>query len=109
LTVGNKYAFLKVYRFDPERDKTPHYVLYQIPLNDEKINLLQALEYIYQKIDAHLAFHRFCCGLQFCNSCLLEINGKLSHACLTILEAEEEIEIAPPKGRKVIKDLLWED
>ena len=70
------------------------------------MNLLQALEVIYQDQDESLAFRRYSCGIQFCNSCLMLINGKPAHACLTIVEAGAEYVVAPLKGKQVILDLI---
>ena len=75
---------------------------------DEKTSLLQALEEIYQTQDDTLAFRRFCCGLQFCNSCMMRVNGKNTHACMTILEPGKTYEVKPLSGHKVIRDLVVE-
>jgi succinate dehydrogenase/fumarate reductase iron-sulfur protein len=97
---------LKILRYNPQLDKEPHYETYSVPLRSEKMNLLQALEAIYQNHDESLTFRRYSCGIQFCNSCLMLINGKPSHACLTIVDAGAEYEVAPLKGKQVLMDLI---
>jgi succinate dehydrogenase/fumarate reductase iron-sulfur protein len=103
---NNHCARLKILRYNPQVDQKPHYETYDLPLGAEKMNLLQALEAIYRDQDDSLAFRRYSCGIQFCNSCLMMINGKPSHACLTIVDAGEEYEVAPLKGKQVLMDLI---
>jgi len=100
---------LKILRYNPHIDSNPHYETYSVALGEEKVNLLQALETIYQRHDESLGFRRYSCGIQFCNSCLMLINGKPSHACLTIVAAGEEYEVAPLKGKQVLMDLIVKD
>ena len=100
---------LKVLRYNPQIDTAPHYQTYLVPVVGEKMNLLQALEFIYQEQDDTLAFRRYCCGLQYCNSCLMVINGKPSHACLSIITPGAEVEVAPLRGKRVLRDLIVED
>ena len=101
-----KQVLLKVYRYDPEVDNAPYFQNYRIPVAEEKMNLLQALEYIYSKEDSTLAFRRYSCGLQYCNSCVMLINGKPGHACLHIVEPGTEIIVAPLKKKQVLRDLI---
>jgi fumarate reductase iron-sulfur subunit len=98
---------LKVLRFNPQTDERPHQQTYTVPFS-EKMNVLQALEFVYENLDDTLAFRRYCCGLQYCNSCLLVINGTPAHACLTLLASGTEIEIAPLTGKRVLRDLITE-
>ncbi len=74
----------------------------------EKTSLLQALEEIYKTQDDTLAFRRYCCGLQFCNSCMMRVNGQNTHACMTILQPDETYLVGPLSGHKVIRDLIVE-
>ena len=97
---------LKICRYDPQKNKEPFYQSYYVPLTEEKMNLLQALEYIYQEQDDTLAFRRYSCGLQYCNSCMMLINGKPGHACLYIIEPETEVEVAPLKKKRILCDLI---
>ena len=102
----NNNVRLKILRYNPPFDETPYHETYTVPVSDEKMSLLQALEYIYEEQDDTLAFRRYCCGVQYCNSCLMLINGKQTRACLTIIKPGEEIEVAPVRGKRVLKDLI---
>ena len=104
----NNSIRLKVLRYNPAADKTPHYATYSVPFAGDRMNLLQALEAIYQNEDDTLAFRRYSCGIQFCNSCLMLIDGKPLHACLTIVSPGKEYEVAPLPGKKVLCDLIVE-
>lgn len=97
---------LNVLRQDREADEAPHQETYLVPVPDGKMSLLQALEEICRNQDDTLAFRRYCCGVQFCNSCLMLINGKPAHACLTIVSPGEEFDVAPLKGKDVVRDLI---
>ena len=77
---------------------------YEIPFTEE-MTVLQALEYIHCNLDASLGFKRYCCGVQYCGSCLMMINGHAAHACLTKLERREYL-LEPLKGFQVHRDLI---
>lgn len=102
-------AQIKVLRYDPAKDQNPYFQDYAVPVADTKMSLLQALELIYKEQDPTLAFRRFCCGLQTCNSCMMLVNGKRAHACMTLLHPGMEVEVAPLPGRQVLRDLVVED
>lgn len=69
-------VYLKVLRYNPPVDENLYFQDYSVPLTEEKINFLQTLVYIYREQDDTLTFWRYCCGLHFCNSCLMLANGK---------------------------------
>lgn len=104
----NSDVSIKIKRYNPNVDKEPYYQNYRIKLKEEKINLLQALEFIYQEKDETLTFRRYCCGIQFCNSCRMKVNGKVAHACLTLLSPGQEMIVEPLPKRKVKRDLIVE-
>ncbi len=99
---------LKVLRFNPQHDQAPYTQTYVVAV-PEKMTVLQALESIYQDQDGTLAFRRYCCGLQYCNSCLMVIDGKPSHACLTLVTPGAEVEVSPLRGKRVLRDLIVEN
>ncbi len=102
-------AHLKVLRYNPQTGEAPYQETYAVTVTGEKMTLLQALEAIYGMKDDSPVFRRYCCGVQYCNSCLMLINGKPSHACLTLVGPGEEFEIAPLKGKQVLRDLIVRD
>ncbi len=100
------HCLLKIWRFDPQTDRVPRLETFSVPVTEEKMSLLQALEAVYRDQDTTLAFRRYCCGVQYCNSCLMLINGKPTHACITILHPGDEFEVAPLRGKEVLRDLI---
>ncbi len=100
---------LKIHRYNPQADTAIYDQTYVVPLDKEKINLLQALEYIYREQDDSLTFRRYCCGLHYCNSCMMLLNGRKVHACLTVVEPGSELDVGPLPGRRVLRDLISED
>ncbi len=109
MDTQNNCVRLKILRYNPQIDTNPYYENYDLTRREEKMNLLKSLEAIYKDHDESLAFRRYCCGIQFCNSCLMLINGKPTHACLTIVAAGAEYEVAPLKGKQVLMDLIVRD
>ena len=103
---ANEKISIKVLRSEAETEKSPYYQDYTVPV-EKDMTVLQALEYIIENLDSTLGFRRFCCGIQFCNSCMMSINGHSSHACLTKLEKKEYV-LEPRKGFPVIRDLIVE-
>jgi succinate dehydrogenase / fumarate reductase iron-sulfur subunit len=102
----NNQALLKVQRYNPETGDNPYFQDYSIPVPEEKMNRLQAIEYIHAELDSTLAFRRYSCGFQYCNSCMMLINGKPGHACTHIVEPGSETTVAPLKKRSVLRDLI---
>ena len=96
---------LTILRSDPEQG-APYPQTYDVPIREGGMSLLQALEHVYRVQDDTLAFRRYCCGVQYCNSCLMLINGKPAHACLTIVKPGDEFEVAPLRKTRVLRDLV---
>lgn len=96
----------RVFRYDPDTDREPHFKEYQVP-TEEKMTVLVLLDRIQKESDPTLSFRSFCCGLQNCRSCLMRINQKKKFACLTLVEPGEEIVIEPlTYPDQHIKDLV---
>lgn len=97
-----------VFRYDPDTDQEPRYQEYLVDA-DEKMSVLVLLDRIQKNLDETLSFRSYCCGLQMCRSCLMEINGKKQFACLFLVAPGERVTIAPwsfPSGH--VKDLVVE-
>ena len=99
-------AKIKVLRYTPGKDQKPHYQDYTLSFPHEEINLLQALNMIFETQDPTLAFRQYCCGHQMCNSCLMVINGAPAYACKTLVSGGMEFEVAPMWNKPVIRDLV---
>ena len=95
----------KVFRYNPDKDLYPSYKTYDVPV-EETLMVLQVLKQIYEEQDRTLAFKYFACGHKFCNSCMMMINGKAKHACMTIVKPGEEVVVEPLKNYPVIRDLV---
>ena len=70
-------------RYDPETDRTPRYVTYQVPVTDD-MSVLQALQHVKDELDGTLTF-RWSCRMAICGSCGMMVNGKPALACETFL------------------------
>jgi len=94
---------LKIFRFDPSRDKNSRFQEYEIE-KDEKMSVLSALQYIYRNLDAGLSIQGYYCYRKLCTVCMLRINGKNKLGCRTLVE--DNMTIEPVKQYPLIKDLV---
>ncbi len=97
---------LKIFRFDPEKDKRPHYVTYKVEA-DPTDRVLDLLEYVKGYYDGTLSFRRSCAH-GICGSDGLRINGRNYLACKALVRdlSSSKITIEPLLGLKVVKDLI---
>ncbi|MFH1230211.1 MAG: succinate dehydrogenase iron-sulfur subunit [Planctomycetota bacterium] len=99
----------KIFRFNPDKDKTSRFDNFQIPW-EKGMTVLEGLLYIFDNIDASLSF-RSSCRAAVCGSCAMHINGKYRLACNTLIESLVEpnngiITIRPLAHLPVYKDLV---
>lgn len=100
-------AKLRIFRFNPETDKTARYEDYPAEVSKGK-TILDCLEEIRMTSDETLAFDRSC-GSGICGGCGLRINGKAKLACQTQALNEVsngEILVEPLSNFPIIKDLV---
>jgi succinate dehydrogenase / fumarate reductase iron-sulfur subunit len=96
---------LKVFRYNPERDKRGHYEVYNVE-GDENERVLDLLEYIKGNYDGTLSFRRSCAH-GVCGSDAIRINGRNQLACKTLVrDVGEKITVEPVLGLKIVKDLI---
>lgn len=96
---------IKVFRYNPEKDKRGHYETYTIEA-DENERILDLLEYIKGHNDGSLSFRRSCAH-GVCGSDAMRINGQNSLACKTLVrDIGDKITVEPILGLKIIKDLI---
>ena len=96
---------LKIFRYNPEVDKTFHYETYTIEAV-ETDRVLDLLEKVKGYNDGTLSFRRSCAH-GVCGSDALRINGRNMLACKTLVrDVGEHITVEPILGLKVIKDLI---
>lgn len=98
-----KEAIMKVFRFNPEKDSEPKFVEYCVPF-EEGASVLLSLRYIYENLDASLAYRDYFCKTNQCGMCLMQINGKIAYACNR--KMEDNIKVEPFPNRRVIRDLV---
>ena len=103
--MAEKIVKVKIFRYNPDVDLAPIYKTYEVPWT-EAGNVLQLLKTIYETLDRTIAFRYFSCGLKFCNGCMMTINGRISHACFTVINPGDELILEPLKGHPIIRDLV---
>jgi len=99
---------LKVSRYSPERDTEPYFQTYEVPVKEEWV-ILDALNYIKDKIDGTLTF-RWSCRMGICGSCGYMVNNEPKLGCATFLTqyASGPITIEPLKNFPIVRDLVIE-
>ena len=98
---------LRIRRYNPERDREPHWEEYTVPAEptDRVLDLLHQVKW-YQ--DGTLTFRRSCAH-GVCGSDAMRINGRNRLACKTLLkdlDISKPITVEPIKGLPVEKDLI---
>ncbi len=103
----NLNVTLKVYRFNPEIDKEPHFDSFTVE-SEPNERILDCLNKIRWSKDSTLAF-RMSCAHGICGSDGLTINHQSALACQKLVkdyDYTKEIVIEPLKYFKVVKDLI---
>ena len=97
---------VKVFRFNPEQDKKPHYETYKLQVEPTD-RVLDLLEYIKGYYDGTLSFRRSCAH-GICGSDAMRINGRNYLACKALVKDmhSDNITVEPVLGMRVIKDLI---
>lgn len=93
---------VRVFRFDPSKDKNPRYNVYEVPLIRNE-TVLGILNYIYENLDSSLAYYSSC-RLGLCGGCTVIVNGKAVQACKAIVKGD--ITIDPLPRYEIIRDLV---
>lgn len=89
-------------RFNPKRDKEPHYETYEVPLT-RGMSVLNVLQYINEAHDGGMA-HYYSCRRGVCVDCAVKVNGKTKRSCLEWAKGDMVLE--PISEIRVVKDLL---
>ncbi len=101
MNPGEKIA-IKVFRFDPTKDRVSRYENFKIPYYDG-MTVEGALNFINMELDNDIAF-RWVCSYARCGQCGLMVNGEPSAACMTPVEKEMVVE--PLANFPIIRDLV---
>jgi len=97
----------KILRYNPEKDKEPHYQTFQLDANNN-MTVLDVLHQIKWNIDGTLSFRRSCAH-GICGSDGMRINGKNRLACSILLKdlnTRKPITVEPLPSMPIIKDLI---
>jgi succinate dehydrogenase / fumarate reductase iron-sulfur subunit len=98
-------VLIKVFRYNPEKDKKPHYETYELEA-DPTDRVLDLLEKVKGYKDGTLSFRRSCAH-GVCGSDAMRINGTNKLACKALVkDVGTKITVEPILGLKVIKDLI---
>jgi succinate dehydrogenase / fumarate reductase iron-sulfur subunit len=97
---------LKIFRYNPETDKKPHYEKYTLDAQPTD-RILDLLEQIKGEVDGTLSFRRSCAH-GICGSDAMRINGVNRLACKALVKDfnTNRITVEPILGLSVIKDLI---
>ena len=98
---------LKIFRFDPQNDKEPHYDGFTVDAKPTD-RLLDCLNKVRWEQDGSLAY-RMSCAHGICGSDGMTINGVSALACQKLVkdyDADKEILIEPLSVFQVVKDLV---
>jgi len=105
---NQKFAYIKIQRFNPDLDKKPTLKEYKVAITSDT-TILDALHEIKTHQDGSLTFRRSC-RHAICGSCAMNINGINMLACNSPLKdhlnRKNQITIRPLPYLPVIKDLV---
>ncbi len=97
---------LKVFRYNPEKDKKPHYDVFTLDDVEPTERVLDLLERVKGLQDGTLTFRRSCAH-GVCGSDAMRINGQNRLACKTLVQdVGTKITVEPLLGLPVIKDMI---
>ncbi|MDO5851131.1 MAG: fumarate reductase (CoM/CoB) subunit TfrB [Methanobacteriaceae archaeon] len=91
---------VKVKRYNPKNDET--YIESYDVKKENKMKILDALQYINSNYDADIAY-RYSCRAGQCGSCAIKVNDEIKLACKAEIQDNDLLE---PLDFKVIKDLI---
>src|SRR5512137_2558869 len=96
---------IKIFRYNPEKDKRPSYKTYKLEAI-ETDRVLDLLEKVKGYQDGTLSFRRSCAH-GICGSDSMRINGTNRLACKTLVrDVGVKITVEPILGLSVLKDLI---
>ncbi len=101
-----KNVTYRVRRFDPDKDKAPHYESFTVRVSPG-MTVLDGLHQVREEQDTTLSW-RYSCRMGVCGSCGMLVNGKPMLACNNqILDiSSKELVVAPLPNFDIIKDLV---
>ncbi len=106
LSEENKKAKVKIYRSNYNKNESPYYDEFEVPVN-RWTTVLDALLYVKSYSDSSVGI-RYSCRMASCGSCGMKINGRPSLACYTkISELNKDVIVCEPLSNfPRIRDLV---
>ncbi|HEY8838817.1 MAG TPA: 2Fe-2S iron-sulfur cluster-binding protein [Dehalococcoidia bacterium] len=102
-TRSDRNVTVHIERFNPNTDVEPHWEVFEVPYT-QRHSVLTLLHYIYEQYDPALGYRNYTCGRGICDSCRVNLGGKVRKGCATPIKEGEEIYLRPC-SKFVIKDL----
>lgn len=96
---NNKNVNIKLRRHGQTYDE------FEVPF-EEGMNILSALQYIYENLDRTIAYPVCLCRMGKCGACAMQVNGKAQLGCAVRLAADKVYVIETIGNKEVIKDLI---
>ena len=105
--MPDKTISIRATRYDPEHDSAPRLQSYEVPLYDESMVVLDALNHIKSHIDGSLSY-RWSCRMGICGSCGMMVNGTPKLTCNAFLRDywPRPVTVQPLNNFPVIRDLV---
>jgi succinate dehydrogenase/fumarate reductase iron-sulfur protein len=94
---------MRVFRFNPERDRSGRFETYRVPY-DPGMSVLDGLVKIRELYDSTLVFRYACRHSNTCKMCLALVNGKPGYLCAT--PVADQMTVEPLRSRPIIRDLV---
>ena len=103
---------ITIRRGDREKTVSAKFQTYEIR-TEREMTVLEALEHIFYRLDATLAYRRYRCGRRLCRSCEVKVDGKVVRGCSVLLRPGESYALEPARPEALIRDLVcdfdWPD
>jgi fumarate reductase (CoM/CoB) subunit B len=93
---------VKIFRYDPEKDKAPRYETHEYPF-EAGMSVLDVAIHIYEEIDGTFSFS-YCCRNSHCGLCGVKINGRPGLMCRE--SATREMTLEPLDHLSHVRDLM---
>lgn len=71
------------------------------------MNVLSALQYIYENLDRTVAYPLCLCRMGKCGACTARVNGKVRLGCAVRLTPGETVVLEPIAGKEAVRDLIF--
>ncbi len=99
---------LAITRYSPEQDAAPRLQTFEVPYREDWV-VLDALNYIKDKLDGSLTF-RWSCRMGICGSCGMMVNGEPKLTCATFLSkcGPGPVNVEPLNYFPIVRDLVIE-